>query len=192
MTLLHRAKNCFFCVLWAVGLVLTAFPLVVDSETWGRFVAWSFSWALTPRPTRMWDLPDLLAAPFFCFHVFSYMIGTAICWWCAGWWLLHREKALISAEVLILLLCNAYVVAQTLPLLALPSGARLRSMGGDPFVFFVAGGLTLFGLTGGAAELCRGRPRPSRAIRVVLSLLPVPLMFTSLILINSIKGFTPR
>jgi hypothetical protein len=138
----------------------------------------------------MSDLPDLLAAPFFCFHVFSYMAGTAICWCCAGWWLLHRPKALISSELLILLLCNTYIAAQALPLLALPDGASVRSMGGDPFVLFTACGFTVFGLAGGPLGVYGGQPRPSRAIRVTLSLLPLPLLFTTLILINSVKGFT--
>ena len=101
-----------------------------------------------------------------------------------------RKKPVISGELLILLLCNAYVLAQVLPLLTLPSGERVRSMGGNPFVFFLACGMTVFGLTGGATELYRKQNRPSRVIRIILSLLPVPVYFSSLILINAIKGFT--
>ena len=92
-----NAYRTFYYLLFTVGLVLLGFPLIVDFEVWGRFVAWSFSSALTPRPTRMADLPDLLAAPFFCFYAFSYMLGTAICWWCIGRYLLRRENAYSDA-----------------------------------------------------------------------------------------------
>jgi hypothetical protein len=189
MTALHTNTSRSFILFLVLGALLTVFPLVVDFAAWNRFFEGIFLWVPGHPPGKLEGFSEVLAAPVFLWHPFSYMIGTAICSLCVGWLLLRYGKNVISPILLIPLLCDIYVFAQALPLLGLPSGAHIRSMGVNPLTFLLACGMTVFGLIYVTTQQPAQQSKILRGIGMLLSLLPIPIMMSSLSLMASIKGF---
>jgi len=127
--------------------------------------------------------------PFLLLHSFSYMLGTAICFWCAGRFLLRQTKPLISPVLLIPLLGDGFVFAQALPFLEVPGGTGIRPMGWVFYMVSLAMGLTVFGLAYVAGQFRKQPNKALWAMGLVLSLLPLPLAMTSLRLMAALKGF---
>ncbi|MGC3989886.1 MAG: hypothetical protein QM796_09460 [Chthoniobacteraceae bacterium] len=126
--------------------------------------------------------------PFLWLHGFSYMIGTAICFWCGAQYLRGTRPAIPSA-LLIPLLCDVYIFAQALPFLAVPRGTPIRPMGWAVFSLLLALGLTVFGVIHVSLQLRTKQSRAFCAVGYFLSILPIPIVMSSLQLMAAIKGF---
>jgi hypothetical protein len=113
------------------------------------------------------------------------MIGTGIIFWCAARSLLRLEKSVIWIP----LLCDAFIFAQALQFLAVPSGASIRPMGWCLFTFFLSIGATVFGLIYVTNQSRIGRSKLLCTIGYFLSVFPIPISMFSLRLMAAIKGF---
>jgi hypothetical protein len=178
-----------FILFLIFGILLAIFPVLVSDETWDRFGEWFFSWIPAHPPAGLESLFGLIVMPFFMLRGFGYMIGTAIFFWCAGRYCLRLPKPVISPALLVPLLCDAYVFAQALPFLAVPRGAEIRPMGWAFFSVLLALGMTVFGLIYVSAQLRTQQGRVFCGIGFFLSILPIPIVMSSLRLMAAIKGF---
>jgi len=178
-----------FILLLIFGIMLAMFPLLVSDETWDRFGEWCFAWFPAHPPAGLESLCGLILTPFFILRGFSYMIGTAVIFWCVGRYCLQLPKPVTSPVLLIPLLCDAYVFAQALPFLAVPRGAQIRPMGWAFFSLLLAVGMTVFGLAYVSGQLRAPRSRACCGIGYILSIMPIPIVILSLRLMAAIKGF---
>jgi hypothetical protein len=176
-------------LLFALGLLLAMFPIVVSSET----IIEMFERISPGSSAHDSSAVEILLMPVFmllCYlHGFSFMIGTGICVWCFGRFLGLPERPMVPRVVLVPLLCDAYVFAQALPFLAVPRGTGIRPMGWVAFALLLGLGMTVFEWFYVARQL---RSQPNSAFVIlgyVLSLLPIPIVMISLGLMASIKGF---
>lgn len=178
-----------FSLLLIFGILLAMFPLFVSDATLNRFGEWVFSWVPEHPPVGLESLLGMIMMPFFMLHGFSYMIGTAICFWCVGRYCLRLPKPVIPRVLLIPLLCDAFVFAQALPFLAVPRGGHIRPMSWAFFSVVLAVGMTIFGLIYVSAQLRTQQSRTFCGIGFFLSILPIPIVMSSLRLMAAIKGF---
>src|SRR5580698_480722 len=103
-----------FRLLFVVGILLTVFPLAVSDLAWDGFCEWFFSWVPAHPPAGTESIYGMIMMPVMMLHGFSFMIGTVICFWCVGRFMLRLPKPVVSPALLIPLLCDAYVFAQAL------------------------------------------------------------------------------
>ena len=176
-------------LLWAVGILVTAFPLVMSTNAiwgWGGKL---FAW-VPPHPSAAlivvlipitWSLGLL--------GVFGYVIGTGILTWCLGRSIMRRRKPLIPPTLLVPLLCNIYIFAQALPLLELPRGSQIRPGAWVITTLPPAFGLTIYCVFKAARQLRAQENKIICAAGMLVGLLPIPIMLLSLRLVVAIKGF---
>ena len=122
-------------------------PLVVSEETWDAFLEWFFSWMPANPPAGTGVIYGMIMGPFMMLHLYSFMIGTAICLWCAGRFMLRLPKPIVSPALLIPYLRKwaavgfALLIALTRELLSWWGGFE-HSM----YLFFYAGSLGLMSI----------------------------------------------
>jgi len=186
MTVPHTTTSRTFNLLLILGLLLAIFPMVVSSDS----LFMIFDRLFSAHPSALLQgllMPIMMLLGWL--HGFSFMIGTVICFWCAGRFLLRPERPVMPAAVLIPLLCDGYVFAQALPFLAVPRGAGIRPMGWVFFTLLLACGMTVFGLVYVTGQFRTQQNKAFCGIGIFLSLLPIPIMMSSLRLMAAIKGF---
>jgi hypothetical protein len=176
-------------LLFMCGLLLAVFPIVVSDDS----VIGMFDRICPGTSASEFSMLELLLMPVFmvlCYlQGFGFMLGSGICFWCLGWFLLKPGKPWLPSVVLVPLLCDAFMFTQALPFLAVPRGAGIRPMGWVALAFLLGLGITVFAWFYVSWQL---RKQPNRAAVMVgylLSLLPVPLAMISLFLMAAIKGF---
>ena len=103
--------------------------------------------------------------------------------------MLRLPKPIVLPALLIPLLCDAYVFAQALPFLAVPSGAQIRPMGWAFYTLILALALTVIGFVYAVAQFRTQQNKVLCGIGMFLSLFPIPIAMSSLRLMAAIKGF---
>src|SRR5271170_6409762 len=115
----HCRDSRSLILLLITGILLIVFNLAIDNAAYTEIIGELFS-----RSGALSALEPLAVL----LRVFSYPIGTSICIWCAGHFILRRAKPLLPPEILVPMLCNLCVFAQWLPLLSVPRGTSIRPM----------------------------------------------------------------
>ena len=183
------AGHCCRVCPWVLGILATAFPLVMSTKFAGEWAGKLFAWVPAHPSTAL----TVLLMPFIwmagLLGFFGYVAGTGILTWCVARSILGRPKSLISPAIGVPLLCNIYIFLQALPLLELPQGSQIRPGGWAVTTFLPACGLTIYGAFYAARQLRAQENKIICAVGILLGLLPIPTMLLSLQLVVFIKGF---